>query len=104
MNTIYQIIKRVFSGTSANGSVTLTNANQWYQIPDTVPTNDYLLIATIETGIGNIRWSTENGGTPGSSNGNLAPGDLSITLAGGHKLYYASDTANDVINWTTKEI
>ncbi len=92
------------SGTSTSGSVTLTLANTWYQVPDTVPTKDYVLYATIEQGIGDVRFSFNGTGTPSSANGNLAPGEISINLAGGQVVYYASSSAGDIINWTTKEI
>jgi len=92
------------SGASANGSVALAVANTWYQVPNVVPTSDYLLVATIENGSGDIRWSTENGGIPGVSNGNLAPGELSIKLAGNEVLYYSSTIVGDDINWLTKII
>jgi hypothetical protein len=92
------------SGASANGSVALAVADTWYQVPDVVPDDDYTLVATIENGDGTVRWSFENGGTPGVGNGNLAPGELTVKLAGGEALYYASDTAGDDINWATKVI
>jgi hypothetical protein len=92
------------SGASTNGTVALALADTWYQVPTTAPTSDYLLVSTIENGVGDIRWSTENGGTPGAGNGNLAPGELSIKLAAGEVIYYASSTAGDDVNWLTKII
>ncbi len=90
------------SGASTNGTVALAVADTWYQVPSTVPTSDYLLVVTIENGVGDIRWSTENGGTPGVTNGNLAPGELNIKLAANEVLYYGSSTAGDDVNLLTK--
>lgn len=92
------------SGSSANGTRELTSANTWYAVPSTVPSSSYILIATIETGNGNVRFAFSNSGTPSSTNGNIAPAQYSVRLTSGQVVYYASDVANDVINWTTKII
>lgn len=92
------------SGAGANGTVTMSSANTWYAVPSTVPSSSYVLIATIETGNGNVRFAFSNSGTPSSTNGNIAPAQYSVRLTSDQVVYYASDVANDVINWTTKII
>ncbi len=91
------------SGDSSNGSVTLDTENTWFAVPGTVPTTDYILIATLETAVGNVRFGYSNSGTPSATNGNLAPSQLTIRLAANQSIYYASDVADDVVNWTVKQ-
>lgn len=93
---------RPLSGAGANGTVALTSANTWYAVPSTVPTSDYVLVATIENGLGTVRFGFSNSGTPSTTNGNPAPGELTVKLAANQSIYYASSTAGDDINWTTK--
>lgn len=93
----------VLSGSSSNGSVTLSSANTWYAVPGTVPTTAYILVATLETSIGTVRWGFSNSGTPSATNGNIAPSQLTVRLAANQSVYFASDTANDVVNWTIKQ-
>lgn len=92
------------SGVSVNGTRDLTSANTWYAVPSTVPSAPYVLIITIENNAGTVRWGFDNTGTPSATNGNLAPGELILRLAGGQVVYYSSSTAGDDINWTTKVI
>lgn len=92
------------SGVDANGTVDLASANTWYQVPSSVPTAPYCLVVTQELAQGNIRFGFDNTGTPSATNGNLAPGQLTVKLAGGQIIYYASSTAGDDVNWTTKVI
>lgn len=91
-------------GASTNGTVDLTSANTWYQVPSTVPTSDYVLVVSIESAAGTIRWGYSNNSTPSSTNGCQAPSMLSIRLAANQSVYYGSSSAGDDINWTTKVI
>lgn len=90
------------SGASTNGTVALASADTWYQVPSSIPTSDYVLVVTIENYSGNIRFGFTNTGTPGVANGNIAPGQLTVKLAAGEVVYYASDVAGDDVNFTTK--
>lgn len=94
----------VLSGTSVNGTRTLTSANTWYSVPSTVPTSPYILVVSIENAVGTIRFGFDGTGTPSATNGNQAPSQLTVRLAAGQVVYYASSSANDVVNWTTKII
>lgn len=89
-------------GTGANGTVDLTSANTWYAVPSSIPTTDYILVATAETNAGTIRFGFSNSGTPSATNGNRFGTDIIIRIKGGQSLYFASSTAGDDINWTTK--
>lgn len=91
-------------GSGVNGTVDLTSANTWYSVPSTVPTVDYILIATVENGAGTVRFGFSNSGTPSSTNGNQFGTDIIIRLRGGQVIYFASSTAGDDINWTTKTL
>lgn len=91
-------------GANVNGTVDLTSANTWYAVPSTVPTSDYILVIAIETSVGTIRWGYDNTGTPSSTNGLQAPSMLTLRLAANQTVYYASSTAGDDVNWTTKVI
>lgn len=92
------------SGSSANGSRTLTSANTWYSVPSTVPTSPYILVATVENSVGTVRFGFDNTGTPSATNGNQAPSQLTVRLAANQVIYYASSSANDQVNWTIKII
>jgi len=95
----------VLSGAGTDGSVTLTGANTWVQVPDVVPTSSYNLVVTKESETGTIRWSYDNGGTPSSTNGNKMLEDgREFNLAGGEAVYFGSDDATDIVNYTTKII
>lgn len=90
------------SGASTNGTVPLTLANTWYPVPSTIPTSDYTLIISEESVIGTLRMAFSNSGAPSATNGTIAPGQLTVDLAGGNAVYYSSSNAGDVINWTAK--
>lgn len=92
------------AGASANGTRDLTSANTWYSVPSTIPTGDYILVVTLETNVGTIRWGFDGTGTPSATNGNQAPNQLTVRLTAGQVIYYASSTAGDDVNWTTKVI
>lgn len=92
------------SGGSSSGSVDLTIADTWYQIPSTVPVAPYRLIVSVENSVGTIRMSFSNGVSPSATNGNLAPAHFTLPLLGGQVIYYASSSAGDDVNWTTKII
>lgn len=92
------------SGSTANGARELTVANTWYAVPSTVPTQPYHLVVTQEIALGTIRWGFDNTGTPSATNGNQAPSQLTVRLSPGQVIYYASSTAGDDVNWTTKVI
>lgn len=92
------------SGTGTDGTVALASANTWYAVPDSAPSNEYVLTVSKENADGTIRWSFTNGGTPSATNGNkLSGSDVSVLLAGSEVLYFGSDTAGDDVNWTAKE-
>lgn len=97
------------SGAGATGSVTLTNANQWYQLPDSgnVPSSKYLLIISAhEDFAGTMRMAFDNSSAPSATNGIIIGADVPvpIDLAGGQVVYIASDNAGDIVNYTTKII
>lgn len=94
------------SGASANGTRDLTVANTWYSVPSTPPTDPYCLVVTVESATGTIRFGFDNTGTPGATNGQkMYQGeDIIVNLAASQVLYFASSTAGDDINWTTKII
>lgn len=93
------------AGTATDGSVQLTGANTWVQVPDVVPTNKYVLVVTKENEAGTIRWSFTNGGVPSATNGNkMLSDEMTITLAGSQVVYFGSTDADDDVNWTAKEI
>lgn len=91
-------------GSGENGTVDLTSANTWYAVPSSVPTTPYVLVASIENAVGIIRWGYSNSGTPSSTNGNVAPSNLTLRVTGGQVIYFSSSTAGDDVNWTTKVI
>lgn len=92
------------SSSSANGTVDLTSADTWYAVPSTIPNANYILVVTQENATGTIRWGFDNTGTPSATNGNQAPSQLTVRLSAGQVVYYASSTAGDDVNWTTKII
>lgn len=92
------------SGSSSNGTRDLTSANTWYSVPSTVPSSPYVLVATIESNSGTVRFGFDNTGTPSATVGNLAPAYLTVRLAANQVVYFASSTAGDDVNWTTKVI
>jgi len=93
------------NGTGQDGSVTLTSANTWLQIPNTIPTNKYVLCVTKESETGTIRWSFDNDGVPSSTNGNkMLSDEITFVLGASEVIYFGSDDATDIVNWTTKEI
>lgn len=89
-------------GSSANGSITLSSANTWYQVPTTVPTSPYQLIVTQEVAVGTIRIGYSNSGTPSSTNGIESRTHNPIDLDGGQVVYVASSASNDQVNFTLK--
>ena len=91
-------------GAGVDGTRDLTSANTWYSVPSTVPSVDYVLVATIENAVGTIRWGYGGSGSPSSTNGCLAPSVLTLRLKAGHVVYFASSIAADQVNWTTKVI
>lgn len=92
------------SGAGANGTRDLTSANTWYAVPSTVPASPYVLVVAVETTVGTIRWGYDNTGTPSATNGLQAPSMLTLRLAANQSIYFASSTAGDDVNWTTKVI
>jgi hypothetical protein len=92
-------------GTGVAGTLALTNANTWYDCPTTVPAVPYVLVVSLENAAGTIRWTlSTSGGTPSATSGNLAPGHLTVRLAANEFIRYASSTAGDDVNWTTKNV
>jgi len=91
------------SGASTNGTSALTGANTWVQVPTTAPASDYVLVVTKENEAGTIRWSFENGGTPGATNGNqMWNDDIIFNLAASEVVYFGSSTDGDDVNWSAK--
>ena len=92
-------------GASSDGSVALTPADTWVQVPDTVPATDYLLVVQRENEDGVIRWSFDNNGVPSATNGLKMDGQpIIVELRGGEVLYFGSTTDGDDVNYTTKII
>lgn len=94
----------VARGASANGTRDLTSANTWYAVPSTVPTSKYLLVVAFENSLGTIRLGYSNSGTPTSTNGIQPNTEEQFVLEAGEVVYYASSSAGDDVNWTTKII
>ncbi len=93
------------SGASTDGTRALAVANTWYQVPNTIPTEDYVLVVSKENKAGIIRWSFDSSGAPSTTNGlRLVSNAIIINLAGGEAVYFGSDVAGDDVNWTTKII
>lgn len=92
------------SGAGANGTRELTSANTWYSVPSTVPASPYVLVVTQEVASGTIRFGFDNTDTPSATNGNQAPAQLTLKLAASQVVYFASSTALDDVNWSTKVI
>lgn len=94
------------SGSSGAGSVTLSSANTWKQVPaSSVPASAYILIISKETAAGTIRFSFTNTSAPSSTFGNkFSSNDLVMEMAASQVLYVASTDATDVVNYTTKII
>jgi len=91
------------SGASTDGSVQLTGANTWVQVPDVVPTSDYVLVVSKENTAGTIRFSFDNGGIPSATNGNKFTTDnVIVELAASEVMYFGSTDAGDDVNYTTK--
>lgn len=91
---------RPLSGTGTNGSITLAVANTWYQVPATIPSAPYHLVISKEVNNGDIRFSGNNVGIAGSSNGNkLITGTLVAVMSAGRAFYISSSVAGDIVNW-----
>lgn len=93
---------QALTGVSTNGSVSLAVINTWYQVPQIVPVYAYTLLITQENVVGTLRMAFSNTGTPGTSNGNIAPEQFSVDLGSGNAMYISSDNAGDTVNWTAK--
>ena len=94
-----------YDGTTDDGSVALASANTWYAVPSgTAPTTAYELVVSLENADGTIRWSFNNGGTPGVANGNLAPNHLTIKMPANGVIYFGSSVAGDDVNFTLRKI
>lgn len=87
-------------GSTSDGAIDLTSANTWYAVPNSAPTVDYTLIVSLENAVGTVRFSFDNGGTPSTTNGNLAPSHLAVNLGANKKMYFGSSTAGDDVNYT----
>ena len=94
-------------GTTDDGSVTLTPVDTWVQVPDSgnVPDKPYTLIITKEIETGTIRFSFNSGGSPSATNGNVFNVSvMTVDLAAHDYLFFGSDEATDIVNWTLKRI
>ena len=92
-------------GATSDGSVALSPADTWVQVPTTAPDVDYLMVVQRENEDGVIRWSFDNGGAPGVTNGIKMDGQpIVVELRGGEVLYFGSTTDGDDVNFTIKEI
>lgn len=90
------------SGTGADTTITLTNANTAYQVPASIPTTDYVLVISNQSDT-NITWGFQNTGTLG----NLlvaTTGLASMRLAGGQAIYARCASAGKVLNYSTKVV
>ncbi len=94
------------TGSIGKGSVDLTAANTWYQVPNSgnVPSVDYNLIVSRETYVGVLRWSYNNNGTPGVANGNRLPRHIGINMEANAVIYCASSSSGDDVNFEYKEL
>lgn len=103
-DTIIQYLEGL-DGAPTNGQVVLTNANTWYQVPQSgsVPTVDYTLIISKETAVGTVRFGFSNNSTPSTTNGNqFSNNDFVVQLAANEVMYFGSSSAADSVNWTAK--
>lgn len=103
-DTIIQYLEGL-DGAPTNGQVVLTNANTWYQVPQSgsVPAVDYTLVIAKETAVGTIRFGFSNASTPSTTNGNqFSNNDFIVQLAANEVLYFGSSSALDSVNWTAK--
>jgi len=91
------------SGSTSDGTVALTDADTWYAVPTTAPTEDYILVVSSENAAGTIRWSYDNGGTPSATNGNKLPIHLALKLGANKTIYAGSSDAGDDVNYTIIE-
>lgn len=91
-------------GSGANGTVALSSADTWVQVPTTPPTAPYVLAVTKENEAGIIRWGFDNTGTPSATNGDRVTTPVIIQLGASEVIYFGSDVAGDDVNFTTKEI
>lgn len=92
----------IASGFGENGSVSFPSANQWYQVPTTPPSKNYLLIVSPEIMLGTQRVGYSNSGS--FSNGVIPEAQETFVLSAGQVIYWGSTVANDSINFTTKII
>lgn len=92
---------RAISGASSDGTVALAVADTWYAVPNSAPASDYMVVISKENAAGTVRWSFDNGGAPGATNGNkLTSDDLILHLAANEVVYFGSSNAGDDVNWT----
>jgi len=86
-------------GAVSAGTVALASANIWYAVPASPPAGDYILLPSIENGVGTVRFSLANVSVPSATYGNQDI-PLSIKVKGGTSVYFGSTTAGDDINYT----
>ncbi|HRH33365.1 MAG TPA: hypothetical protein PK720_04475 [bacterium] len=99
-------------GAGSQGSVTLTAANTWKQVPTSPPSSPYILQVAPEgpgtngTFAGVVRQSFTNTGTPSATNGTrfLSGDKYIVELQGGEVIYFASTDATDAVNYIAKVI
>jgi hypothetical protein len=108
LKTVAVVQKEVgLGGTASDGTVALTPADTWVQVPPagSVPAVDYLIVVSKENADGTIRFSFDNGGAPGTGNGNkMTSNDFIVELRGSEVLYFGSTTNGDDVNYTIKNI
>lgn len=99
-------------GASDKGSVTLTVANTWKQVPTSPPSSPYILQVVPEgpgtngAFAGIVRQSFSDSGTPSATNGTrfLSGDKYIVELKGGEVVYFGSTDATDAVNYITKVI
>lgn len=93
------------SGAGVAGTVILTLADTWYQVPSSVPVSDYSIVVSQEVLAGTMRWAYAGASAPSASYGNQFSGkDLILEMSAGQFIYVGSSSALDSVNWTTKVI
>lgn len=90
-------------GQGSSGSVALSPADTWVQIPDSPPEKPYSLIITKENSDGTIRFSYANDSNPSVTYGNKMRSDDMCLSMGANQVFYVSSTVDgDDMNWTAK--
>lgn len=88
------------SGTGADTTITLTNADTAYAVPASAPTTDYVLVLSNQSDT-NMTWGFQNTGTLGNIL-TSSTGLVSMRLGGGQVIYTRCSSGGKVLNYSTK--